>query len=122
MEGGASHCDMTGVARKSVAWWRFHASAQRRGLMGLFRYLWLHYRKRCEDSKCVRATACGALVCIKWRSTFLRYHAKLNPLPRSISSPIPSHHRFSSSFLPIICMVHLTWRENWPLLVYPFLK
>lgn len=28
----------------------------------------------------------GTEVCIKWRSTFLRCHAGLNPLPRSISS------------------------------------
>lgn len=32
----------------------------------------------------------GTEVCIKWRSTFLRCHAGLNPLPRSISSLSPT--------------------------------
>jgi len=52
----------------------------------LFCYLWLHYRKRRKDSKCVGDAACETKVCIKWRSTFLRCHAELNPPLRSISS------------------------------------
>lgn len=44
----------------------------------------------------------GTEVCIKWRSTFLRCHAGLNPLPRSISSlsllPSPSRVLYNTFF------------------------
>lgn len=69
----------------------------------LFCYLWLHYRKRRKDSERVRGrdAACKTKVCIKWRSTFLRRHAELNPAARSISSA--RVHRFLARRTVISC-------------------